>query len=952
LRQTMIATRTLVVLLAFVAALGAPESFGQVATVSMVLDSRPEVLASGHLGTLILSDLPPGITQARGSLVLRDGKENRQLRLIDGKADDSGRQAQWTLSDGLAMSARLLPRAGHLSLVLSFTNEGEQQRWLEPGVSLDLSLAADWHFWDGLNIVAGRPGLTHKHDTLPAVFPAAALLTPGAGVFVGIEPMQLLSYLCSSVTSVDRLRAELEYVTRIVVDPGSTEQVEFVLGAVDGKYGHLAVLQRYCDEFPHAFALPAEADTRLTLAGARSSAWNRSNPGMYRRTYSGWEWEYAPFKRTGDIYGHREFWNYRPPSPITGNRAFGYEQFHQWRKDVFRGGVNSGVAMLFYVPSGIWVEEQLAQRLYPEACLKDEEGRLVTKVGYVTGYDTTCRVFPFGNGYAEVLREDMRLVVEELDMQGFAFDVSGGGIRVYADDTQGVTEAPGRAYDERGVFVDEGVGIALLMEYARSLEKDGRPMLIVANPSADGVYMTLVRSDAAMFEAAPWGTTHGMRPEHLRSRFGQKTLSWWRDWDHEAPLSRAYGPEALKEAFLGKVDYLILKSIELGVLPNGSAYVQGVPPLGRVMPMLVELIRAGRQPVPAICGASQLWYSRYGRAGRSYVTVGNGTTVPFEGELSVDNPYLGDTEYLFTHFDGTALYNVVQDRVTRLSVAIPSREYFVGRAALGLLPVAGDAVIGAWVSQAEDLASVTTRVEFDRTSPQTVTFFVDPPLGYSLSRVTINGRNVVIQGSDGIHTFREKVSEGDVLEVRYVSDSYRLSRESLLSFAFVSQPGGSQTMVKLPDDPSEKVLYAAYRLQKYFTDYIQACRADCQGVLAADGVLFDRATLVVPPQVYYEDSASKWHLVTFSGEFQGRMERQVPAPAGDRARIILDDALTGPEADGVVELRDGGRTLFVGAGDGDRLVELLIDMLNNLDAKYSYFGPLVNELQAGAPSCF
>ena len=88
--------------------------------------------------------------------------------------------------------------------------------------------------------------------------------------------------------------------------------------------------------------------------------------------------------------------------------------------------INSGVAMLFYIPSGIWVEEQLAQRLYPEALLKDEEGALVTKVGYVTGYDTTCRVFPFGNNYAEVLRKDMRLVVEELDMQGFAFDVSGG----------------------------------------------------------------------------------------------------------------------------------------------------------------------------------------------------------------------------------------------------------------------------------------------------------------------------------------------------------------------------------------------------------------------------------------------------------------------------------------------------------------------------------------------
>jgi hypothetical protein len=927
-------------------------SGGQLATANLVLYSRPEHFASGHLGTLVLQGLPTDITEARALLILREGTEQRQLRLSDGRVDGSGREAQWELSDGLFVSARLQPRAGHLSLVLSFTNEGERQRWLEPGIRLDLSLAAaDWSFWDGLNAVAGRPGLTHKHDTLPAVFPAAALLTPGAGVFVGIEPMQLLSYLRSSVVSVDGLRAEFEYVTRIVVDPKSGEEIEFVLGAVDGKYGHLAVLQRYSDDFPQAFALPAGADPRLTLAGARSSAWNRSDPGMYRRTYSGWEWEYAPFKRTGDIYGHREWWDYKPPSPITGNRALGYEEFHKWRKDVFRRGINSGVAMLFYIPSGIWVEEQLAQRLYPEALLKDEEGALVTKVGYVTGYDTTCRVFPFGNNYAEVLRKDMRLVVEELDMQGFAFDVSGGGIRVYADTTQGVMEAPGRAYDERGVFVDEGVGIALLMDYARSLKKDGRSMLIVANPSADGAYMTLVRSDAAMFESPPWGTTHGMRPEHLRARFGQKALSWWRDWNYEAALSRAYGPEAVKRAFLGKVDYLVLKSLELGVLPNGSAYVQGVPQLGRLMPMLVELVRAGHQPVPAIGGASELWFSRYGRAGRSYVTAGNATSAPFKGELSVDNPYLGDVDYLFTHFDGAALYNAVQGRLTRLGVALPSREYFVGRTALGILPADGGAVVGAWVSQTEDLASVTTRVEFDLDSPVRLSFFVEPPLGYALSHVSVNGREAVTQDSEGIHTFSEEVRDGDVIEIRYVSNTYRVSRDGLLSFDFFARPNGPWTIIKLPADPSEQALYAAYRLQKYFADYIQACRRDCQGVSAAGGVLLNRAVLVFAPQIYYEDDDYLWHLVTFSEEFHGRMAREAPAPEDVRC-IILDDSLTGTEADGVVELRDGGQTLFIGAGDGERLVELLIDVLNKLDAKYSYFGPLVNELQYGVPLCF
>ena len=121
-------------------------SGGQLATANLVLYSRPEHFASGHLGTLVLQGLPTDITEARALLILREGTEQRQLRLSDGRVDGSGREAQWELSDGLFVSARLQPRAGHLSLVLSFTNEGERQRWLEPGIRLDLSLAGGLEF--------------------------------------------------------------------------------------------------------------------------------------------------------------------------------------------------------------------------------------------------------------------------------------------------------------------------------------------------------------------------------------------------------------------------------------------------------------------------------------------------------------------------------------------------------------------------------------------------------------------------------------------------------------------------------------------------------------------------------------------------------------------------------------------------------------------------------------
>jgi hypothetical protein len=941
-----------VLLSVVIAGLASSVCSGQVLTTEdLAIELRPEALARGRLGELTLRSLPSDFAEAVGHLVLRDGRAHQDLALADATywVDEGALVSEWVLPKDLHVGARLTSHSAHLSLILTFDNRGEEQRWLEAGVNLDLAMGADWEFWDGLNTVSGAPALAHMRDTLPGVFPAAAVYTPQAGVALGIEPMQLLSYLRSSVTSDDGRDACFEYATRIVVDPGTSEQVEFVLTAFEGRHGHFGVLQRYANEFPVAFSPRPEADPRVSLAGAQYLAWSVNNPEMCRRTYSGWEWAYAPFRRTGDIYGHREFWEYTPARPFGRPRGLAYEEYHQWRKEAFLRGVDCDVAMLFYVPAGIWVEKQLADEVYSEARVRESGVTTIMDRPWVTGHDNEYRVFPFGNAYAEVFREDMRRVVEELNIQGFAFDVANGGVRVHAQNTQGVMKAPGRAYDDQGVFVEEGVAIALLMDYARTLKKDDRPMTVVSNPSASGVYMTIFRSDAAMFEAVPWGA-HGTRPEHLRARLGHKTLVWWENWEIEETLNTDQSAAAVREAFLGMVDYAILKSIELGALP-GTAYVRGVPPLGQALPMLVELVQAGWQPVPAIAGAPEgLWLSRFGHGGRSYVAAGNATLSPFEGTLTVDGTYLGDMDYFFTHFDGEALHNTVTDRSTSLDVAIPSRRPFVGRAALGVQSLTRGAV-GALVSQEDDLASITTRVVFDLTSSQRLSFAIEPPEGYSLVRIDLNGCALTGQTVDGVSTFADEVADGDVLQIHYRSDVYRVSRADLLAFDFASPTLGSQAVVTLPGNPSEGELYAAYRLQKYFADYIQAWLSDCQGVLASGGAQLGRDMWWIP-QVFSGDVASSWHLIAFTDDFFGRIKREAQEPASNRPRVILADSLEGADANGVIELRDDGQTLFIGAGDEKRLTRLLVDVLHQLDTKYAYFGSLARPLQHEAPQCY
>lgn len=914
----------------------------------LALAVRAEALSAGELGPLTLPELPSDLQALTSRLFFRDGRANRELVPQSGRAaiHDGSWEAAWGFPEDLEVNARLAARSGHLSLLLTFHNRGAAQRWIETGVNLELATREDWHFWDGLERFAGRNRFSHKRDTLPGVFPAAAVYTPQAGILVGIEPLQLLSYLRSSASSEDGENIHFEYATRIVVDPAATEQVEFVFAAFEGTYGHLGALQRYYDEFPAAFLPRPETDPRVTLSGAQYTAWTANDPELCRRSYSGWEWAYAPFRRTGDIYGHREFWDYTPARPFGSFRAYSFEQFHQWRKEAFLRGVNCNVAMLFYVPAGIWVEQQLADERYSTARVRETGVTTAMNRPWVTGHDNEYRVFPYGNAYAETIRADMKRVAEELNLQGFAFDVANGGIRVHARYTEGVAGAPGRAWDEEGVFVDEGVAIALLMDYARSLEKDGRPLAVVSNPSASGVYMTIFRSDAAMFEAPPW-REHGLPPEPLRARLGHKTLVWWEGWELDSTLNMEREAAAVHEAFLGMVDYVILKSLALGALP-AAGYVRGVPPLGRALPMLAELVQAGWQPVPAVTGAPEgIWLSRYGRGGGSYIAAGNATLAPFEGALLVDNTYLGEANYLFTHFSGEPLRNTVAGRTTAVFVTIPSRQPFVGRAALAVAPLA-DTPIGATVSREENLASITTRVVFELAEPALLSFAIEPPGGYSLAKVEKNGQAVAVQAAGGAATFAAEVADGDVLEIHYRSDTYRVSRSDLLAFPFFSELSQPPAVIMLPADPSEGALYGAYRLQKFFLDYSTAWRSDCSGVVAAGGVPLGSGFLQVP-RVLVGDGPASYRMFTFSGGFFDPSVREADAPGGDQHRVILADDWEGDG--GVVELRDGGRTLFIGASDPDRLRSLVIDVLHQLDAKYAYFGRLVTPLQRVAPAC-
>jgi hypothetical protein len=146
---------------------------------------------------------------------------------------------------------------------------------------------------------------------------------------------------------------------------------------------------------------------------------------MCRRLFAGWEWCYAPFRRTGDIVGRAELWEYTPARLFSKDRTKARDAYLADREGAFaQGDARSNLAMMFYIPSQVWCEEQLARERYTDALVTDPKVKTHFSTPWVTGHDNEVLVFPYGTSFEEQSRKDLAEVARDLRLGGFAFDTA------------------------------------------------------------------------------------------------------------------------------------------------------------------------------------------------------------------------------------------------------------------------------------------------------------------------------------------------------------------------------------------------------------------------------------------------------------------------------------------------------------------------------------------------
>lgn len=772
---------------------------------------------------------------------VRDGKTDRIIFGSKGHAGTT--QTDWEQQgDGIVARHHVETIAELTQWSITLRNDSDQRRRLEPAIVLQLDAKPpDASVWDGGEHVHALSKV--MTDELPRMsegvrgrMPLMAVYTDRAGVLIGQHPLDLFSYFSAAIDQRGS-RPMLRYAVRTVLEPEATKTVRFLFGSMDPRFGgRRSAAQKLYDAYPEAFAPHPRVHPDLLGASAQYQM-HRVPIGqkleIMRRFGATWEWVYAPFRRTGDPLAQEEFWDYTPDQGkfrilgMFGDASVNLNtisrpEFIEKRRNYFNT-YGQLFGLLWYSPAGSWMEKQLAMQQHRDALIEDPAVRYEL-AQWVSGHDREVLVLPWFTSVQSMLEKSYTRIAQEYDTAGIAMDVARGGPKYRGPAVE--KNIPERAWDEDGIFIDQGVGVAKFIDFLHSLPLrwDDRYRLgVIGNPETGGAtFMTSVRFDAGMFEGQPYHRDSDAIPG-IRLTMGQKPLTWWKGWQYAkvlAPDWEKRGRDHFVKVMNRVVDYVLLQSYQWAGQPTAN-YLWGVPRLAEQMPLLQETLKLGWQAVVPVEHNLEgtKYLAHYGRGAQTRLFWGN----PYEKVRTVDATVhaqpLGAKAWVFAdrYRPGTTVLNQLEaEGLTQLHFEIPSRSLVLHQAVLGFATHAVCA--SAHAKYDKDFARCSVAIDMKLDQPVTDQLYLPRFDGYILDRLTLDGEKAdVTTTSTGYTTSTLTLKDAVQIRATYRSKMLHLHKEQLDQFSFLKQDGSASFVLYV--DPAATP--SARRIKQFFTFYLE-----------------------------------------------------------------------------------------------------------------------------------
>ena len=777
--------------------------------------------------------IPGKSVSAVGSFRIYNGKSKKYERL-SGKKDNGKitfKNQNYTVTFQPQEVDKLLLFNG------SITNNSREELFLQPEISFEFPKAGGEYFFNGYETlpvgklpmhregVKGRP--EKKLAGVTQVFPVAALIGKNYTLFAGEPPHELVSYHAAHLANSSKNLYRFTFDQRHAIAPGKTVRFRMITGLTATRYGkEEAMVQRVFDAFPELFA-PVVSRDNPYIWGTEQYMVSWSEIPDYeaeRRYHATLTWAFVPFKRAGDIYGEADLWDYKPYRPFKwyyncriAGKVFDYrnlsrEKFHAQRRDVFRKYAKDFGYAFYNSAAGVWCEDQLAVSHYPDSIVDDTDKVQKYISPWVTPWDQHVRVFSYGTSFGKKFREDMKKVYAELGMPGFAFDCVTPGA-YYRGPAAKNPDMPGRAWDEKGVFIDQTVAVIKMTDFVHEELPGAFVWLNGITGKGDttmleyGIFEDNFRSVMPVVRY-----NAGEIPMQTRGYgFNKFLFSYLPDWRNMS-----------KEEFCAELQklstHLIFNYFQYGLTgtyntANGCSLEQ------YIMPELLELRKLGWQAqAPVKVASDKMFYSsRYGRKENSVIFMGNPYEKSETAAAEIGNDILGSENYLWVRKmrDEAETYNTVKGRTTFFQADLLSRLPVLYESVCGISAIPADGV-KVKVSSKKDINKITYRLKFEGNKEFATSLHPRQIEGFKLEKVSLDGKAVD----------PEKLTVADNAEVviEYLSDKFTFNKNDLMNFPFCDNSGKAVMEIILPADANSAEMRQASRLKAVF-DFLVKCQA-------------------------------------------------------------------------------------------------------------------------------
>ena len=752
------------------------------------------------------------IDGVKGELYLYDGKAKKELKLTGKPSGDT----VILQGDQCRLEVKAESRARLYHFIGTAVNESRKECFWEIGVRLFPELQKGDLFWGGVDVLpikdkpiirAGKGAGSFKRDHRPwLAFPTSAVFGGKRAVIAAGRNGAPISYSAAALYPRGKSSA-LTYSIRLVPGPGRSLKFNLAAGTVPLRFENEEnIVQAHYDAFPEDWS-PRFDWNHPYIWGAHSyySAWKPAAPQreLQRRRYAYIEWAYTPWKRPGDIYGHEKYWHYKPNLPfvrafstIYNGEYFDYSkmtvpEFHRRRKKLFdRFGTDFGYCF-YSCPA--WCEYNLAKEYFPDSLKLDLDPSLPRELGrWTTLNHRELAVMPMWSDYGKFYTDNLRRIYQELKPAGFALDGGGCGVYYRGEATKDPS-IPERAWDDKGVFMDESAAVDRLVDFIHDLNPENPP---VAWKNGLG------KSDFMMLETSIFNPFFRQWMPHMRYMMGQRPVSVHSPgylFDETIPFWRNMTHSQFMHAFSKLADHVVFTDFEYGFTQCFSTR-DGNPRSIYVQPELLECITLGWQaltPVETDNRGKYLYRSRFGRGADTIFFFGNPWEKPMPLQFKVDNSALGGVTFFVRKMrDHSALTQRYHAPDTVFKDTLPSRLPVLYEAIIGLSSAPDG--IGAVVTVRKDLNRIVCSVKLDNAKPFAAKVSARRIRNF-IPEIKVNGKKT--PGA---------IPAGAEIQVEYRSRFFETTYAQLAGFPWL------KSRIVLPADANDAERQAAAKIREYF----------------------------------------------------------------------------------------------------------------------------------------